>query len=164
MALAPMALAAGAESAEGEPKRPAWRAHHDARRGAALVEGVGASETLPVLHLGSRPPRGFGSWDAAERSLAWSYVALGIADVYQTVHASDDGREANPFVSSWAGSQPDAAEVVAFKAATTWGLLEITRRWVHTGKRRKQVLTLLNGVQLGCVVHNQSVLEDLDRP
>jgi hypothetical protein len=138
----------------------AWRDRLAALRGAAIVE---LAEPTSPIELPDRDPRARRlrrSWDPTERTLAWSYVGLGLADVYQTTEAPPDAIEANPFVSSWAGSHPDAAEVAVFKAAATWGLLHVTKRYVPSGKRRKLVLGLLNGLQLGVVLHNDRVLQE----
>jgi len=166
LALVCPATAAEAPIEREQPlPRSTWRERLDARRGVALVErgatdSQSPSELIPIVDLRAERRRDSRGWDPTERSLVWSYVALGLADAYQTTRIPEHGREANPFVSSWAGSRPDDAEVVLFKVAATWGLLEITRRFVHSGKRRKQALSLLNGLQLGVVVHNERMRQD----
>jgi hypothetical protein len=105
---------------------------------------------IPFLRLGE-------DWSRDERSLVWSYVALSAVDAYQTIQQPPGFVEMNPAVAAWAGERPNAAELVLFKTATTYGLVRLVDRLAKTPRQRKVALSLLNSVQLSVTIHNEKV-------
>ena len=95
-------------------------------------------------------------WNRQEKTLRWSYIGLSAVDAYQTINIGDGAREVNPLLTSWAGEDPGAAEVLLFKTATTWGMLELTDR-LRSRKSRRWALILLNTLQFAVAVHNERV-------
>lgn len=155
----------------GIPRKP-LRARH----ATAILFAVGLFCLVGPLHADERqtelkqgPPRLASesllrpstakslSWNKEEKALVWSYVALNAIDAYQTLNIPEGNAEGNPLLSSWAGSRPDAAEVLLFKSATTYGLLHLTKRFTKTRKSRKWALWLMNSIQLSVDIQNERV-------
>ena len=95
------------------------------------------------------------SWDRKDLALKWTYVMLSTIDAHQTANFPPGFRESNPLLSGWAGDRPDTMEAALFKAAGTYGLLHLTKRYAKTRRGRRRALYLLIGLQLATVVHNE---------
>ncbi len=124
---------------------------------AQAVREVLAADSIGELTAPPARDAAASGWGRLDRSLAWSYVALNALDAYQTAHPPAGVREANPLLASWAGERPSAGEVALFRAATTWGVLAVTKRCTRTPRTRRTVLVLINVIQLAAVAHNEQV-------
>lgn len=93
-------------------------------------------------------------WDATDKVLFGSFVALQVADAAQTRYAShhpERFREANPLL----GSQPSDGKIIAIKSLLVGGSYYLLRD--ADSQTRKSALVILDGLYIGIVAHNAAI-------